>query len=231
MKRSSGFTLVEVMIVLVVIAAIAFLGMNAIRGTFKAKSRELSWRLTSTVKYLFNSAITDNKTVRIVFDIDNGQYWAESTSDKFLMENRAKADEKRLEKRLGGEVKGEKEKGKEEEAEPVAEKKDTGSAENGEEAPTEAPQVEPIEATFGALEDVVFEAKPIPAGVFIKDVWTSHDNGPVESGRAYIYFFASGYAEPSIINFRDEADEKHISIKIDPFTGGVGLSQEYRKLE
>ena len=64
-----------------------------------------------------------------------------------------------------------------------------------------------------------------------KDVYTSHDKEPVGGGRAYIYFFQNGSAEAAIINFKDEADEKQLSVKINPFTGDVDIQPEYRKLE
>jgi len=221
MRSKKGFTLIEVMIVLVIVGLIAFLGVNSLRGTFKSKSRELSWRMASTVKYLFNSAITENKTVRLVFDIENNNYWAESTTDRFLLEKRAEEEKKILKNRpAAGSEEKKAEAGKEE-----------ASAASEKEGAEEEPAVEPIEATFGSVEDIVFEARSLPSGVYLKDVWTSHDTVAVESGRAYVYFFSTGYSEPAIINFKDESDERHLSIKTNPFNGTVDVGQEYRKLE
>lgn len=194
------------MIVLVIVGVLAFLGTNMVSGTFKSKSRELAWRMASTIRFLYNSAITENKTVRLVFDFESNSYWAEVTSEKFLLD------------KSGEEVK--KEETKTEEAKEQKDEKDENTAS----------VMEPIEPTFGSMESPYLETRQIATGVFIKDVYTGHDKEPVTAGRAYIYFFPNGYAEPAVINFKDEADEKHLSVKINPFNGEADLSKEYRKL-
>ena len=210
-RNRSGFTLLEILIVLAVVVLLAFFGSNLITNAFKSKSREISWRMASTVRYLYNTAITGNQTIRLVFDFESNSYWAESTSEKFLLEKNQ--DKKEVE---------EKEAQKAEAAEEEDEKPQTPPAEMTEgetQEDVEPPDLEPIEATFGSMDTPLLEARQLPAGILIKDIQTSHDLAPVETGRAYIYFFQNGMAEEAVINLKDEADEKHISIKINPFNG------------
>lgn len=220
----AGFTLLEILIVLAVIVLLAFFGTNLITNTFKSKSREVSWRMASTVRYLYNTAITQNETIRLAFDFESNSYWAEATTEKFLLEkNISKEDAAK---------KAEEEKAKEHAEEQPEDQDTTTETPEGETfAEPVAPDLEPTEATFGSIETSLLETRQLPAGILLKDIQTSHDLEPVETGRAYIYFFRNGTAEEAIINLKDEADEKHISIKINPFNGETEISPEYKKLE
>ena len=199
-NSSAGFTLLEVLIVLVIVVVIAFIGTNIVTGTFRSKSREVSWHLMNTIRYLYNSSVTENKTVRLVFDFETNSYWAEATSEKFLLEN------------------------------PDSKKDDKSEDEIDTNKEDEGKYLEPIEATFGSIETPFIETRALPSGIYIKDIYTQRDKDAVGSGRAYIYFFPNGTAEAAVINLRDESDERHISIKINPFNGEADVASEYRKL-
>ena len=203
MQKDKGFTLLEVLIVLIIVVFLAFLGTNLIFGTFHSKARGLTWRMSSTIKYLYDIAVTENKTVRLALDFENNTYWEEATTERFLMEKTEEKEKKEVKEK---------------------------PAEEGEEGEGET-MLEPNEVTFGSLETPLLEAQTLPSGILIKDVQTSHDLTPVVADKAYIYFFPNGYAEPAIINFKDETDERHISIKINPFNAKTDISSEYRKLE
>lgn len=209
MRKEKGFTLLEVLIVVAIIVVLAFIGSRMVAGTFKTKSRELAWRMASTTRYLYTSAITENKTIRLVFDFESNSYWAESTNEKFLLDTSEDKDREKKEEKK--ETKDEDTKGK-----------------DGEE---KSSYLEPNEATFGSMESSFLETRQLSAGIYLKDVQTTHDKLPITAGRAYIYFFSNGSAEPAVINFRDEADEKHLSVKIDPYSGEADLSREYRTLQ
>lgn len=204
MINKRGFTLLEVLIVLMVVAAISGLAINRITSSFRSEARALSWRMASTVKYLYNSAAMENRTIRLVLDFETNSFSAEETSEEFLLERPSEKKEKSKEV-------------KKEEGEKSKEAKGN--------------YIEPLEPTFGSMESPFLETRKLPIGILFKDVHTSHDEKAVTGGRAYIYFFPSGYVEPSIINFKDEADERHISIKINPFSGDADISSEYRSLE
>lgn len=216
---------------LIIVAFLAFIGTNMLSSSFRSKSRELSWRMTSTVRYLYNSAITENKTIRLALDFESNSYWAEATHERFLQEKdeeKEKGDRRREERDKEGPK-------KEDAPSETADGSDSTTGESGnkdvEDDAYKINYVEPLEATFGSIEAPFLETRSVPSGLYLKDVWTEHDDGAVGGGRAYIYFYPNGTSELAIINFKDEADEKHVSIKINPFNGEADISSEYRSIE
>jgi len=219
MKSSKGFTLLELLIVLVIVGVMATIGGGVISNSYKSKAREISWRMASTVKYLYDTAAAKGQTVRLVIDFDSNSYWAEASVDKVLLAKET-ADEKkkREEEKLASE--------REKAAKTEAEKEEEESAKSDE--PT---TIEPYEATFGVVEMPLFDQKQLPNGIFFKDVYTTHDAEPVTGGRAFVYFFPSGYAEEAVINFRDEGDKRNLSVRITQLGGKVKIEQEYQRME
>lgn len=220
LRSKRGFTLLEIIIVLAIVASLSFLGVKMMSGTFSSKARELSWRMSSTIRYLYNSAITENKTIRLTLDFESNSYWAEATHEKFLLE---KGEDKEMSEKRRAEQ--EKKSPKKDEAEPA----EDGKA--GDEGEDKISYIEPIETTFGSIEAPFVTTRTLPSGLYLKDVWTEHDEGAVGGGRAYVYFYPNGTSEMAVINFKDEADEKHVSIMINPFNGETNISSEYRSIE
>jgi len=177
--------------------------------------------MDSTIRYLYNTAITGNKTERLVLSFDDNTYWAEETSEKFLLD---KGDDKNKKDKKPEEKKEEPKK------EALADSGATAEGKAGDEQ-KEVSYVEPVEASFGAVDTPIISIKALPGGLSFKDVWTEHDKEPIGSGKAYIYFFPSGYSEAAVINLKDADDQKHVSIRINPFNGDVDITAEYRKLE
>lgn len=77
----NGFTLIEVLLVVVIIASIAFVSIPGFRGTFKNLSLNSN---TNDIAYLMRyaqaKAITLRKPVTFVFDEEYKHYWLEARS-------------------------------------------------------------------------------------------------------------------------------------------------------
>jgi len=200
-KRQHGMTLIEIMVTLGVIALIMGITISQLGGTFDAHAREATERLASTIRYLYNKAASENLTMRLVFDFEKRTYNVEATADRFLIE---KGDPRDKQKRKS--------------------EKSTEKAAEGEITP-----IQKAEASFGAVDSYLLKPVELPGGVFIKDIYTEHDQGPVTSGTAYIYIFPSGYVEHAIINFRNEEDSEQRSLEINPMTGNSRRYDEYRE--
>lgn len=82
-----GFSLMEIMIVLSIIAVLSTVSMPAMRGF--AASRRLkssAQSIADTFSYARDMAITERTTHLVVFDVDNNRYWLAS-SETFDVQN------------------------------------------------------------------------------------------------------------------------------------------------
>lgn len=211
LKPAKGMTLIEIMVTLAIVGLILGITISQVGGTFDSHARQATDELAATIRYLYNKAASENLTMRIVFDLEKQSYVVESTTDLFQLES----DEER-EERLK----------KEKEATSSLSKPDKKSTE--EKAPA---AVQKAEAKFGAADSHLLKPTLLPGGVFFKDIYTEHDNGPVAKGSASIYIFPSGYVERAVINLRDEGDSEKRALVINPMTGDSRVYEEYRELK
>jgi len=80
-----GFTLIEIMIVVVIIGAIMGLGVSVMFPGNEAKLRDQTAKLSGTIKFLYNEAAVKNKYFRLNFDLDAQTYSVESSTEPFLV--------------------------------------------------------------------------------------------------------------------------------------------------
>ncbi|MFO1462567.1 MAG: type II secretion system protein [bacterium] len=80
-----GFTLIEVMIVVLIIGMMMGLGVTILFPGDEAKLRDQSAKLSGTFKFLYNEAAVKNKYFRLVFDLDSQSWSVESSSEPFLV--------------------------------------------------------------------------------------------------------------------------------------------------
>ncbi|MCE9624220.1 MAG: type II secretion system GspH family protein [Deltaproteobacteria bacterium] len=80
-----GFTLIEVMIVVLIIGMMMGLGVAVLFPGDEAKLRDQSAKLAGTIKFLYNEAAVKNKYFRLNFDLDAQAYSVESSTEPFLV--------------------------------------------------------------------------------------------------------------------------------------------------
>ncbi|HCU23393.1 MAG TPA: hypothetical protein DF383_00105 [Deltaproteobacteria bacterium] len=85
-RPSGGFTLIEILIVIVIIGAMMGLGVSVLFPGNEAKLRDSAARLAGTIKFLYNEAAIKKKYYRLVFDLDSQSYSVESSSEPFLLQ-------------------------------------------------------------------------------------------------------------------------------------------------
>jgi len=93
MRRERGFTLVEVMVVIAIIAVVVGLGARGLRSLAKSDLRESSAHLSGAMRYLFDRASTTGKMHRLVLDMETDQYWAEVSDDRFYIPREAESEQ------------------------------------------------------------------------------------------------------------------------------------------
>lgn len=79
-QPQNGFTVTELLLVLVIIGVLSAISMPALKG-FAATRRLKSsaYMLRSLLMFARDMAITDRTTYLVVFNLDNGQYWLASS--------------------------------------------------------------------------------------------------------------------------------------------------------
>lgn len=201
--RSSGFTLLELLIALVLAGLLMGLAIGQVGKLRQREMKHAASRLGSTIRYLYNKAISDGVTFRLVLDMEEQKYWVESTTEAFALK-------------------------REEEEGPRTEE---GEEEEKEEESGVPEIIKPKEAVFSPQESYLLKPVSLPKGVYFKDVYAEHQIERLDTGKAFIHFFSRGYAEQSVINLRDVDDEVHYSLTVNPVTGAVRIEKGYKEPE
>jgi len=213
-----GFTLVEILVVLVIVGLIGGFAVRGLRSLAKSDLRTSVSHLTGAMRYLFNRAATTGKYHRLVIDVDQGRYWAEVSDDHFYMprEPETEASRKKL-----AELEADLD-------EKEARRKEMAAAAGDDEDVSKVVPMDfrPKRARFGAFKETAL--KPVQMkSTKVMDVFTPRVADPVEHGRAYIYFFPLGMTEPAIIHVSDLEGGTIYSLIVHPVTGRVQVVNEY----
>ncbi|MES1171803.1 MAG: type II secretion system protein [Bacteroidota bacterium] len=217
--HQGGFTLLEILIVLVIIGLISGMSIRGLRALTKSDLRASTSRMSGAVRYLFDRASTTGKYHRLVIDVDEGRYWAEVSDDRFYIprEPETEASQKKLA-----------------ELQAQLDDKDRKLAEASKaSAGFDMTKIEPQDfrpkrVRFGAFKETTL--KPVKMkNTKVMDVYTPRLADPVTKGRAYVYFFPLGQSEAAIVHLSDAAEQTIYSLVVHPITGRVRIYNEYVK--
>ena len=85
-----GFTLIEVMVVIAIVALLTGLGCGGSARCARATCARRATQLSGAMRYLFDRASTTGKIHRLVIDMETGKYWAEVSDDRFYIPREAR---------------------------------------------------------------------------------------------------------------------------------------------
>lgn len=218
-RSHSGFTLLEILVVLVIVALMAGMSIRGLRALAKSDLRTSTSRLSGAMRYLFDRASTTGKYHRLVIDVDEGRYWAEVSDDRFYIP-REPEDERTQKKRALVEAElDEKERQQAELSE---------AAGGADMSKVQVQDFRPKRVRFGAFKETTL--KPVTMkNTRVMDVFTPRLAEPVVHGRAYVYFFPLGQTEAAIIHLSDPDGGTVYSLLLHPVTGRVRIVAEYVK--
>lgn len=80
--RSQGFTLLELILVMVIISTVLAMASPSLRGFFSSrKINDAAGNIISLMRYARTQAISEGQTYRLNFDSDKGAYWLTSNAE------------------------------------------------------------------------------------------------------------------------------------------------------
>lgn len=223
MRREHGFTLVEMVVVLVILGLIATLGMSGFRSLSKSDLRSSSAHMAGAVRYLFDRASTTGKVHRMVIDLGEGKYWAEVSDDRFYVPHEAESEDE-LRRREEKEADDDEEKRKKA-AQKAKDEEARGSSSSFDFSKMEIGDFAPKRARFAAFKELAL--KPVKLkNTKIRSVYTPRVVDALTAGRAYLYFFPLGQTEAAIVTLSDVKDTAFYSLVVHPITGRVKVYNE-----
>ncbi len=95
-----GFTLVELLVVIALIALLTLFALPSISNIFKVSLDTTTRQLASIIKEGYNSAVITGRVHRIVYDIDNKQFWVETGPNTVLLDTAESKEKETIRKRF-----------------------------------------------------------------------------------------------------------------------------------
>ncbi|HVZ87651.1 MAG TPA: prepilin-type N-terminal cleavage/methylation domain-containing protein [Polyangia bacterium] len=224
-RSSHGFTLIEILVVMLVLGLLVTIGVKGFRAVTKSDLRAASSHMSGAIRFLFDRASITGKYHRLVIDLNEGRYWAEVSDDKFYAPNQAEtaADRQKRE---------DKEADQDEEERKRQEKRDFAASSSGSSTSAgssfdlsklDVGEFRPKRARFAAFKETALKPVTLGKKLRIKSVYTPRMTDPVTAGRAYIYFYPLGQTEPAIVVLTDDSGESVYSLVVHPITGRVRI--------
>jgi prepilin-type N-terminal cleavage/methylation domain-containing protein len=168
-----GFTLIEIMVVLLLIGLIFSFVLPQFRARTDADLKRSSIRLAATIQNIFYQSAFRRETYRLQYDLANGRY--------------------RLDRFVDPSAPGPK---------TAAPAGDTGEAPDAEQQREEDLAGLEGKPHYVPDRSVLPEPVRLPEGVRITDVTTQYLD-TISEGNAFTHFFPDGYAEPTVIHLAD----------------------------
>ena len=197
-----GFTLIEIMVVLAIVALMVGGSVKGFRSLRKADLREATTHLSGAMRYLFDRASMTGKIHRLVIDMETGMYWAEVSDDRFYIPREAESEQgcgARGQGSGGGRRRGEearagRARSRERQARVCQSSFDLSKL--------EVADFRPKRARFAAFKEMALKPVQLKKAK-VRSVYTPRVTDALTGGRAYVYFFPLGQTEPAIVTLSD----------------------------
>jgi type II secretory pathway pseudopilin PulG len=201
-RSAAGITLIELVIVTSLLALMVAILIPSVSNITGANLKMAASKLAGTIRYTYDLAARKNTAFRVVFDLDEHQYWVESSSDRFVLD-REKTDVRDGMLNI------------EEEDERRSRRFVSRSfIESG-------AMWEPKKrASFSDFAGPLTPKVPLPKDIEFQDVWVAHQTERVTGGHAYLYCFPTGMTERAMIHLVED-NEDTFSLQVEALTGSV----------
>lgn len=244
--RPNGFTLVEMLVTLAVMALLGFVALPALHSFLGGDVDQAGNEVGAMLRTLYTEAAVRNTPMRLAYDVDRGRYWVEQASGKVrLFGSRGDVEEYiDDQERLAEDQEREAEQA-ERRAESLADAFNDMLGSMGIDpsmapllglAPPSAAQLaaarpEPIN-DFAQIQEGQLRPRNLPSGTRFKAIWTPAWDRPVEweepsedeeeSRVLYTHIFPTGYMEDTVVWIEDGRGNE-LSLTVEPLTGRIRL--------
>jgi len=197
-----GFTLIEVILVIAIIAAVvtgATFGLGAIT---RARLRSSAFKVTSAARFAYSRSLTQGTTTRILFDFEKNTMAIEETDTPVTL-----ATDEQLEADPGQAV----------------DPWDLARARLEKPLDTVRPSspFHPITNQRGKVLKR-YTAQPVGDGISIQALITPHETDKRTDGEGSLYFFPGGLTEHAVVQLSDSSETVY-SVEIHPLTGNARI--------
>ena len=220
MHRRRGMTLVEIMVVIAIMAAILGIGVPSLAGILDVQQRGAARELAQTFRFLQDEATMRNVSFRVAFNLDTNSYQVEVGDPNTLVFSdpaAREAYESEREQQIKRFTRKEMEEGKATEAD--------------------------AHQRFQGLDVPGFQSRvQLPEGTVFAWAWTPQYAEPVtpnpeapgkpdEQRIVYSYIFASGEAEHTAVRLVDADDpEDGYTVEVEPLSGNITVETELQDI-
>ena len=224
---AGGFTLVEVLVVVLIVSLMITIGVKGFRSITKSNLRESTAHLSGAIRYLFDRASITGKYYRLVIDLNDGKYWPEVSDDKFYAPNQAESEADRRKREAKEDAADEEERKRQEKQQMLyggssSSSSSSTAATSFDMSKLEVGEFRPKRPRFAAFKETTL--KPVTLKKLkIKSVYTPRMTEPLTKGRAYLYFYPLGQTEPAVITLTDPTGDSVYSLVVHPITGKVKI--------
>ena len=198
-------TLIEVGVALAVAGLMLAVAIPALSAVTRAQLRQKSGQLAGGIRAMYGAAAIAGHTCRLVLDLDNASYWSECAKTNVRLAREAERSQN------GARIIP-----REEEQLAEASQRDNLSEMDREKLLLQR------QSAFSESNDI--PKTTLGSAVKFSDVWVQHQEEPYTSGKAYLYFWASGLTEEAAVHL--EQGEDVFSLIVSPLTGKVKIVGE-----
>ncbi len=82
---SAGFSLIEILIVIALVALITAVGIPSINNAFRTSKESFARKMAITLREARDRAMLTDKLVRLRIDLDNQEYWLEEAPSNYML--------------------------------------------------------------------------------------------------------------------------------------------------
>jgi prepilin-type N-terminal cleavage/methylation domain-containing protein len=177
-QDNAGFSMVELLVVVALIALIGLFAIPGISNVFKVSLKSSTRDIATTIKETYNATAMTKRVHRLVYDIQENTYWVESGPNTILLETEESKEKASRIRRYNGDPEKEKE------------------------------EKEKRDSAFSLAKNVTRKPIALPRGVEFEDVSTEQSPDAINEEKAYTHFFPNGMIEQTVVHLKDNSNHR-----------------------